>query len=330
MSILSFIYQQSLLPKTEAGFGAKLRAKSFRLARKLILRVGDPACQMTIWGQPMWMPFSHERPGNLSGPGHYDALVGRVASFIQARRGKLCGIDVGANIGDTIAACRTRDGDKFLAVEPNPVFFKYLKRNLEGLPNVQLVQAACADTDTNPPPGGTGVGIHRLDTIVRQFTEFEECNFLKIDTDGHDFEVLRGARELISRTLPAVLFECQVWRNPRYVEDVLETLRFFAGNGYRFALVYDNIGYLHGPADLRDTSWVAQALFYEITCGRCYYDFLLMQDAENFLQKELEFFLPLVPNAENRLAAERAVQLIAARYKPDTEPAGNRDKVEAR
>jgi hypothetical protein len=330
MSILSFIYRQSLLPKTGAGFMTKLRAKSFRMGRRLILRVGDPACQMTIWGHPMWMPFSHLRPENLSAPGHYDALMGRVADFIRARHGNICGIDVGANIGDTFAACHTRDGDKFLAIEPSPVFFKFLKRNLAAFPNVRLLQAACASTDADASPGGSGVGTNRLDTIVRQFPEFGACNFLKIDTDGHDFEVLRGARELISRTLPVVLFECQVWRNPRYVEDVLETLRFFAGNGYRFALVYDNAGNLHGPADLQDTSWAAQALFYEVTSGRCYFDFLLMRDAEAFLQKEMEFFLRFVPDAEERVAAERAARLIAARYEPAPDPVGNRDKVEAR
>ena len=47
----------------------------------------------------------------------------------------------------------------------------------------------------------------------------------KVDTNGHDFEVLAGAERLISRNHPVVLFECDVFNNTNYVEDCLSTLR---------------------------------------------------------------------------------------------------------
>ena len=90
------------------------------------------------------MPFSHERPLHLCAPGYYDQLMGRVADFVRLRKGRICGIDVGANIGDTIAACRVRNEDQFLAIEPSPVFFEYLNRNLADFPNVRQLKVGCA------------------------------------------------------------------------------------------------------------------------------------------------------------------------------------------
>ena len=70
-----------------------------------------------------------------------------------------------------------------------------------------------------------------MDTLVEQFPEFRTVTCLKVDTDGYDFEVLRGAQKLIARAQPVVLFECQMWNNADYLKDVLETFQLFAGCG---------------------------------------------------------------------------------------------------
>ncbi len=156
-------------------------------------------------GRQLWMPFSHDRPAHLCAPGYYDQLMGRVADFVRLRKGRICGIDVGANIGDTIAACRVRNEDQSLAIQPSPVFFEYLNRNLVDFSTVRQLKVGCAASDSSPREG-SGMEIKRVDTLVEQFPEFRDRNFLKIDTDGYDFEVLRGARELIARAQPVVLF----------------------------------------------------------------------------------------------------------------------------
>jgi hypothetical protein len=311
MSILSFIYQKCLLSPDNRRVLPKLRAKIFRLIRRLILCFGDPPCRMEIWQRRFWMPFSHERPLNLRGPGYYDQLIGRIARFIRLRQSRICGIDVGANIGDTIAACDARNEDQFLAIEPNPVFFKYLNRNLKGFSNVRLLKVGCAASDSSPK-GGSGMPTNRVDTLVEQFPEFRDCNFLKIDTDGYDFEVLRGARALIARAQPVVLFECQMWNNAKYVEDIFEIFRLFAESGYSHALVYDNLGYLYGPLDLKNPLGMSQALFYELSSARCYFDVLVMQDVSAFLRREFEFYLDGIHDLHWRTAAEQAARMVAA------------------
>jgi FkbM family methyltransferase len=51
-----------------------------------------------------------------------------------------------------------------------------------------------------------GVGSVQLDSFVKQ-QNISRINFIKIDTDGHEFEVLKGARQTISAFKPAVIFE---------------------------------------------------------------------------------------------------------------------------
>lgn len=332
-SIVSFIYRQGLVFENTAGAGSlkKLQSKGFRFLRKLILRVADPCCEMEIWGRSMWMPFSHELPGCLAMNRHYDQLLQRVADFIRASQGPVCGIDVGANIGDTIAAALKNEKDRFLGIEPTPVFFQCLTRNLAGFPNVRLLQAVCSASDGSANyrittgrgtasleesnSEGRSVQTSRLDTIVAQLPEYNRCNFLKIDTDGHDFEVLRGARQLIAEARPVILFECEIRGNPDYIQDMLEAVQFFATNGYRHALVYDHAGELFGVLDLNDTAPFVRMLFYQVTSGRCNFDVLVMRNAEAFLQKELEFFVNEASSKESQMAAQYAAGLVAMQLK---------------
>ncbi len=311
MSILSFIYRKSLLPADNHRMLPKLRAKIFRLIRRFILRFSDPPCRMEIWERQLWMPFSHERPAHLCAPGYYDQLMGRVADFIRLRKGRICGIDVGANIGDTIAACRVRKEDQFLAVEPSPVFFEYLNRNLVDFSNVRQLKVGCAARDSSPNEG-SGMEVRRVDTLVEQFPEFRDCNLLKVDTDGYDFEVLRGAQKLIAQAKPVVLFECQMWNNADYLKDVLETFQLFAAAGYSHALVYDNLGYLCGPLDLKNPQGIPPALFYELSSARCYFDVLIMPEVGLFLQQEFEFFLKGIRDPRWHTAAEQAARKVVA------------------
>lgn len=236
-------------------------------------------------------------------------MLRRITDFIRSSEGHLCGIDAGANIGDTILACAHDPKDKFLGLEPNPKFLKYLEANTRRHPNICIRQVVCASEDR---VGGYHISTHRgtarfvsdaaaitemktvrLDTLLKELPEFKDCNFLRVDTDGHDFEVLRGARELIKSAMPEILFECDVFDNSKYVEDTLEALRFFAGAGYVDALVYDNLGYLFCHLKLSDVSQVPQMLFYQLINRQFYFDVLLLRDARAFLKTELDHFVGL-------------------------------------
>ncbi len=45
-----------------------------------------------------------------------------------------------------------------------------------------------------------------LDALVEKYKDFSQANFLKIDTDGYDYKVIRGARNLLVLGKQAVPF----------------------------------------------------------------------------------------------------------------------------
>jgi len=65
--------------------------------------------------------------------------------------------------------------------------------------------------DAHPLHGGTikpadSVPATTIDAFCRE-KEIQRVDLIKIDTDGHEFEVLQGARETLSKYLPFIIFE---------------------------------------------------------------------------------------------------------------------------
>lgn len=324
--ILPFIYRQWL--STYKSKGVLRRSYSFFLKnlRTLILRFADPACRMPFRDRLLWMPFSHMLPYYSSVDPQYDTLLQRLASYIRESQGRVCGIDVGANIGDTILACALTSKDQFLAIEPVPIFFAYLERNLGDQPNVRLIQCACNSKDTVSSfqidvSRGTAqiretnaekpsIAAARLDAIVQANPDFCKSNFLKIDTDGYDFEVIRGAKELIGSAKPAVLFECNNFENQHFIDDVLEVFQLFAKAGYQNALVYDNAGYFLCRLDPNQPASFSFYLLHKLAKQNYYFDILMLHEGREFFIQELTHFVSIAPGAASQDAAKRTVELI--------------------
>lgn len=330
MSLLSFIYRQWLNNCDSDNLGRKIYSTFFKILRRLILRFADPAIKMPVRDKTLWMPFSHFLPYYVHVDPQYDTLLNRLAQFIRASQGRISGIDCGANIGDTILACSPADSDQFLAIEPHPGYFAYLQRNLGSRNNIRLLHALCSAEDgktgvhiearrgtaqtIKANDGETRVSSVRLDTLLQDNAGFRDCNFLKIDTDGHDFDVIRGAGELIKGAKPVVFFECDVFQNPRFIEDVMDILKFFAGAGYRDALVYDNQGYFLCRIDPKTPDSFAFFLFHKVTTQRYYFDVLMLPEKNRFLEDELDYYTSLAPGSNCQTAARKAAELIRSTF----------------
>jgi FkbM family methyltransferase len=283
----------------------------------------DPTCSLTVHGKELKLPLSHSLPTYLMLFPFYDRLPQRISEFVHKRQGNLNCIDVGANIGDTIAAFYMKDTDTFLAVEPNPKFNKLLVENWGWNKTVTIVSDICSsgsgeDTFKFIEKSGTAAVIQTesgikmrkrsLDEIVNEHPHSASANVLKVDTDGHDFEVIAGSKGIISRNLPVVLFECDSFKNTNYVEDCLRTLNFFKYCGYSYFLLYDNYGYLMGKYSLSDLSPFQNLLFYQLTSNFYYFDILVMKDAEvfQFYKEEINYY---VERMENKSLKQTAITI---------------------
>lgn len=129
-------------------------------------------------------------------------------------------VDVGANIGyyTLVAAQRVGPRGKVIAYEPDADNFALLQSNvlLNNLPQVQIFPYALYDKDTEGQLflSHDNFGDHRIygageqrksrrielvhgDPHLRQQTE--KIDFLKIDTQGSEFFVVKGLHELITQ-----------------------------------------------------------------------------------------------------------------------------------
>jgi FkbM family methyltransferase len=162
-------------------------------------------------------------------------------------------VDVGANVGvHTVRLARLagRDGE-VIAIEPNPEVMRRTRRNVElnGLDNVRLIAAAAGEEAGHlelycPNPQDTNRARASLlhhpyltgaTTQVPVTTLDAECAgapvaLIKIDVEGHEAAVVRGAAETIARYAPSVVFEYA----PELLDDVVGQTPFdwLAERGY--------------------------------------------------------------------------------------------------
>ena len=151
-------------------------------------------------------------------------------------------IDVGAAVGDytlRLSSLTGADG-RVIALEPMPPQFDVLVSNVRLAPfqNITCLQLAVGERDgvvRMNAPTGAGFPEWYLSSISPDGDTQAICisldslpvppgvDFLKIDTEGHDFAVLRGARRLIERERPHILLE----------DDSADVERWLRARGYQ-------------------------------------------------------------------------------------------------
>ncbi len=146
-------------------------------------------------------------------------------------------IDIGANVGlMTLQFSKLVPNGKVYSFEPTFYALERLKKNLslnqELSKNVEVINSFVSEKSSNNPeiiafsswkvdgkrgendhpvhlgtPKGTdGVKSISLDDFTEQ-KKLEKIDFIKIDTDGHEYEVFKGAKKAISKYRPKIIFE---------------------------------------------------------------------------------------------------------------------------
>jgi FkbM family methyltransferase len=184
---------------------------------------------------------------------------GEVALFRQLLRVGDVAVDAGANIGaHTLALARlVGESGAVVAFEPQRIPFQALCANLalNSIANVIAHQAALGEApgavvvppiDYRKPGnfGGVALGGHekgeRVPVVTIDGLGLGACRLLKVDVEGMEAAVLRGARTTIERHHPVLYVE-----NDRN-ESAAPLLRLIAGFGYR---IYRHEPRLFNPAN---------------------------------------------------------------------------------
>jgi len=153
-------------------------------------------------------------------------------------------LDIGANLGNhSVFLGKYCNPSQVHSFEPHPVMHKALKKNIDlnGLGNmVQAYAIALGETNTrgvikDATPNNAGmsqvevapdgpVEIVQLDSFLGD--KLQRCDCIKLDVEGMELAVLRGATNTIKRFHPDIYVECTADHQYRQILDFLEPLGY--------------------------------------------------------------------------------------------------------
>jgi FkbM family methyltransferase len=132
-------------------------------------------------------------------------------------------IDIGSNIGNhTIFFSKFCKANKVYSIEIDSNIFSILQKNIEinNISNVDLLNIGISDKKgfakvskideknigkTKIIPGDGEIKVEKLDTLF----ENKKIDLIKIDVEGHEYEVLLGASNILTSCKPILIIECQ-------------------------------------------------------------------------------------------------------------------------
>ena len=306
------VYKNTLNPPSKGNkislrFQSYLNRKIFNYAMK-----ANPIIEQEVAGFSLSMPFSHILPFYLKNFPYYSRNLVRLANYTFQKFDDLKLIDVGANIGDTIALLREELHFPILAVEGDPYYFDLLERNAIRFSDTVLVNSYlgefCEELNiASTKDRGTGrlkvaedsiskVRIKALDEVIEENLQFQDSKILKIDTDGFDFKILRGATSFLAKSKPLVFFEYDPFLLSNSGDDAKEVFQFLLDLGYENILLYDNFGELMLSTYLGNQQLITEINSYLLgRMSQLYFDICVFHGDDNDLFRtartsELAFF----------------------------------------
>jgi FkbM family methyltransferase len=132
---------------------------------------------------------------------------------------KSVAIDVGANIG-YYTILMAKKAKKVYGFEPEKANFKILKKNIKAsqLKNIEIIKAAVGNQTGTAKLNinKNNYGAHAISskgqtveitTLDQALKKEKRINLIKADVQGWEPEVFLGARKIIERDLPTIIFE---------------------------------------------------------------------------------------------------------------------------
>ena len=264
-----FVYDK-MLSIPDKGLLNKILLKMFSLMRKIILKFNDPLINCKIGNFFLLLPFSHNLPLYLKNYPNYSTNIGRIAKLVKEKYHNLSIIDIGANIGDSIAIIRTAVECPILCIEGNEHFFDILEKNSVSFSNVYMEKAYVGNKAEQlkvktQEDSGTAhlcedktsvIYTKTLLDILKTHPDFLKSKMIKIDTDGFDCIILRGSLDFLAMTKPVIFFEYHPFFLSAQNDDGISIFTALGSIGYKTAMVYDNFGDYMMSTELTNSSLI--------------------------------------------------------------------------
>ena len=171
-----------------------------------------------------------------------------IRKFFDLKEGVF--VDIGANLGKytILMGRRLKDKGIVVSIEPEVHTVRLLKRNVEinKLENVFVVGKACSSKngkeilylEGTKYSGGlhslkkyghhvreTIVNVEKLDSILSRL-KIKRVDLIKIDTEGTELDVLKGAQKTLKNHHPKIICECMSEESEKEVTALLKKFKY--------------------------------------------------------------------------------------------------------
>jgi FkbM family methyltransferase len=255
-----------------ASHGRPPLKKLARIAQRLTSRIANSLgsrylVTARVYGRELLMPANFALPQYLVTHPRYNrplALAAQSVAECSERNSRFVLIDVGANIGDTVAIVEQRCPGigYYLCIEPDGELAALSRVNHSGNSRVQVEQhfvgesegaMVALEDDGHSNPSVKLVGdrdnpsrsgrIIRLDTVASSFVQSHgTLSLIKVDTEGYDFSILRSGSNILRQYSPALYFEWFPKLLAGLGEESWEGFDYLVSQGYKYYVLFTNYG----------------------------------------------------------------------------------------
>jgi FkbM family methyltransferase len=222
---------------------------------KAVSKIYDPLVNLNIGNRTIKIPLSHQLREIMEIYPEYNFNLPRIVKYVSGQVPDTKVIDIGANIGDTVAFIKNFADVPILCIDGADEYMKVLKQNTSTYNNVfscqTLVGAETKDVNFElRSDKGTArvetssklVSMRTLEDILNEFPQFKNSKIVKSDTDGFDTIILRSCSNYLKGVKPVLFFEFDPHLIKKNNDDAFDFMKFLVECGYYYFIFYTNIG----------------------------------------------------------------------------------------
>ena len=239
----------------------------------------------------------------------YDRFVPFLGELADAKAASMSGngwiVDIGANVGDTVAGLIRHTLAEVICVEPTTKYSVLLHKNVTamGVPyidRIHCVQAYIAENDEDAYVSQVVHGTAVKEKIAAKATAeaptmtipellqlqnvaSKALALVKVDTDGYDSECILSLGNLLSDISPILYWENAIEQTSQ-MKKYIQMTHYLAGHNYTHFFVFDNFGNFLAEMDaagMEDVDYYLERILRQRSPRSFYYvDVLASKDED--------------------------------------------------
>jgi FkbM family methyltransferase len=223
--------------------------------------------------------WGHVLPRIIEKRPEYALNLPRIVKAVKEKYPNMTLVDVGANVGDTVALLRSHVHCPIICIEGDEYYYRYLEKNINQFDDVKIFKSFLGDKNqsiTTKKDFSNGtlsinsnngqdsiVSIERLDDFLDKVGQGDlDIKFIKIDTDGFDTKIIEGSLNILKKNAPILFFEFDRFFLSRSGINGLTIFPHLESLGYRQVMFFDNIGRFIIAVDIQDSQKISQLYHY--------------------------------------------------------------------